>query len=159
VVADHQGGEHKAQLNRHLRPKSALPLKSNVMQFDEITLALFATCNSIRVFAYIPQIRKAATDMNGASAISRTTWSLFLVAHVSTIGYALVNRSDLCLAVRFIGNALCCLAILLIAFWKGRRHVAPAAQTCRLPRCSISVIGRPARVSRHQRERAIAARE
>jgi hypothetical protein len=92
------------------------------MQLEEITLALFAACNSLRVFAYVPQIYKAATDENGASAISRMTWSLFLMAHVSTIGYALVNRDDLWLALCFGGNALCCLAILGIAWWKGRQH-------------------------------------
>lgn len=95
------------------------------MQLEEITLALFAASNSIRVLAYLPQIYKAAFDENGASAISRTTWSLFLVAHISTIAYALVNRSDPWLAVCFAGNAVCCLAILTIAWWKGR-DCAPA---------------------------------
>ena len=76
----------------------------------------------MRVFAYVPQIYKAATDKNGASAISRSTWSLFLVAHVATVGYALVNRSDHWLALCFGGNALCCLAILTIAWWNARRH-------------------------------------
>ena len=88
------------------------------MQLEEITLALFAACNSVRVLAYVPQIHKAAMDENGASAISRTTWSLFLVAHVSTIAYALVNRSDPWLALCFAGNALCCVVILAIAWWK-----------------------------------------
>lgn len=90
------------------------------MQLEEITLALFAACNSVRVLAYLPQIHKAAMDENGASAISRTTWSLFLVAHVSTIAYALVNRSDPWLALCFAGNALCCVVILAIAWWKDR---------------------------------------
>ncbi len=90
------------------------------MQLEEITLALFAASNSARVLAYLPQIYKAAFDKNGASAISRTTWSLFLVAHISTIAYALVNRSDPWLAICFAGNAVCCLLILTIAWWKGR---------------------------------------
>jgi len=90
------------------------------MQLEEITLALFAVSNSVRVLAYVPQIHKAAIDKNGASAISRMTWSLFLVAHVSTIAYALVNRSDPWLALCFAGNALCCVVILAIAWWKGR---------------------------------------
>jgi hypothetical protein len=90
------------------------------MRLEDITLALFAACNFIRVFAYIPQIHKAATDVNGASAISCTTWALFLIAHVSTVAYALVNRSDWWLAACFASNALCCIAILAIAYWKGR---------------------------------------
>ena len=40
------------------------------MSLEEITLALFAACNSVRVVAYVPQILKAAADQNGASAIS-----------------------------------------------------------------------------------------
>jgi uncharacterized protein with PQ loop repeat len=92
------------------------------MRLEDITLALFAACNFIRVFAYIPQIHKAATDVNGASAISCTTWTLFLVAHLSTVAYALVNQSDWWLAACFASNALCCIAILAIAYWKGRCH-------------------------------------
>lgn len=96
------------------------------MPLEEITFALFAACNSLRVLAYLPQIHKAAVDQNGASAISRTTWSLFLLAHASTIAYALVNRSDLWLALCFAGNALCCAVILAIVWWKGRDRASPA---------------------------------
>ena len=93
------------------------------MSLEEITLGAFAACNSLRIFAYIPQIRKAATDENGASAISFTTWILFLVAHLSTVAYAIVNRSDWGLAACFAVNAVCCLAIVAVAYCKRRRHV------------------------------------
>lgn len=93
------------------------------MRLEDITLALFAACNFIRLFAYLPQIYKAATDTNGASAISYTTWGLFLIANLSTIAYALVNRSDWWLATCFAGNAVCCVAILAVAY---RRSVAQA---------------------------------
>jgi uncharacterized protein with PQ loop repeat len=93
-----------------------------VMSLEEITLALFAACNSIRVVAYIPQILKAATDKNGASSISCTTWTLFLIAHVSTVAYALINRADWGLAACFAVNAVCCVAILAVAYWKRRNH-------------------------------------
>jgi hypothetical protein len=96
------------------------------MPLDQITLAAFATCNSIRVFAYIPQIRKAAIDKNGASAISYTTWALFLIAHVSTVAYALVNRSDPGLAACFAANALCCVVILATAYWNRRDYARRA---------------------------------
>jgi hypothetical protein len=92
------------------------------MQLEDITLALFAGSNSARIFAYVPQIHKAAVDTNGASAISRTTWSLFLVAHLSTIAHALVNLGDWWLAACFIANAICCVAILGVASWKKHRH-------------------------------------
>src|SRR5262245_16642060 len=92
------------------------------MPLEEITLALFAACNSVRVVAYLPQIHKAVTDKHGASSISLMTWSLFLVAHVSTVAYALINRSDWGMAACFAINATCCVAILAIAYWKRRRH-------------------------------------
>jgi uncharacterized protein with PQ loop repeat len=102
------------------------------MRLEDMTLALFAACNFIRIFAYLPQIYTAATDKNGASAISYTTWSLFLVAHLSTIAYAIVNRADWWLAACFACNALCCVAILIIAYWKNLCHaradLPPAAE-------------------------------
>ncbi len=92
------------------------------MPLEEITLSLFAFCNSVRVLAYLPQIRKAAIDENGAMAVSLTTWGLFLIAHLSTVAYAVVNRSDLWLAACFTLNAVCCLGIILIACWNRRGH-------------------------------------
>lgn len=92
------------------------------MRLEDITLALFAACNFIRLFAYLPQIHKAATDKNGASAISYTTWGVFLIANMSTSAYALVNRSDWWLAACFACNAVCCLAILMVAYWKSLSH-------------------------------------
>jgi len=92
------------------------------MPLEEITLALFAACNSIRVVAYVPQILKAATDKNGASSISFMTWSLFLLAHLSTVAYAIINRSDWGLAACFAINAVCCVAILVVAYRKRRIH-------------------------------------
>ena len=92
------------------------------MSLEEVTLGTFATCNSLRIFAYFPQIFKAAGDENGASAISYTTWSLFLLAHLSTVAYAIVNQSDWWLAACFGLNAICCLAIVIVAYGKRRRH-------------------------------------
>jgi uncharacterized protein with PQ loop repeat len=92
------------------------------MPLEEITLALFAACNSVRVIAYVPQIVKAANDKNGASSISFMTWFLFLLAHLSTVAYALINRSDRGLAACFTINAICCVAILGIAHCKRRSH-------------------------------------
>jgi hypothetical protein len=88
----------------------------------DITFALFVACNSIRLVAYLPQIHKAATDRNGVSSVSCTTWLLFLLAHLSTIAYSLVNRSDWVLAACFTSNAICCIAILAVVHWKRRKH-------------------------------------
>jgi hypothetical protein len=100
------------------------------MPLEEITLALFAACNGLRVVAYFPQIYRAATDQNGASSISLMTWFLFLLANLSTAAYALVNRSDWGLGACFSVNALCCAAILILAGWK-RRCYARRTLQCR----------------------------
>ena len=92
---------------------------------EAITLLFFAACNSIRVVAYAPQILKAATDKKGASSISFMTWSLFLLAHVSTVAYAIINRSDWGLAACFAVNPICCVAILGIAYCKRRSYAKP----------------------------------
>ena len=91
------------------------------MHFQDITMILFAACNGIRVVAYLPQIHKAFTHRNGASAISRTTWGLFLIANVSTVAYAIVNRSDYWLAACFGVNSICCAVILLATYSGGLR--------------------------------------
>jgi hypothetical protein len=96
------------------------------MPLADITLTLFAACNVVRLIAYIPQIIKVATDRNGASSISFTTWALFLTANLSTVAYALANRSDWNLAACFMVNATCCAAILALAFWKRRSHAKRA---------------------------------
>jgi uncharacterized protein with PQ loop repeat len=100
---------------------------------EEIALVLFTVCNSFRIVAYLPQIHKAATDRNGASSVSCTTWTMFLVAHLSTAAYALVNRSDWALAGFFAGNAICCAAILVVVGWKRRDHNNRLRRASRLP--------------------------
>ena len=92
------------------------------MSLEDLTLMLFTACNSVRILAYIPQMRTAVRDKNGASAISYTTWGLFLIANLSTVAYALVNRADWSLALCFAGNALCCVAILAITYAKRRQY-------------------------------------
>jgi hypothetical protein len=97
-------------------------MEKKMTQLEDITLAAFAICNALRIFAYLPQIRAAALDPNGASAISYTTWGLFLLTHIATIAYAIANRHDLWMAACFAGNALCC--VLIIAITLAKRHEA-----------------------------------
>lgn len=92
------------------------------MTIADMTLAVFALCNSLRALAYVPQIIKATRDRTGAQAISVGTWSLFLISHMSAMAYALVNKDDWTLAAMFLGNAIGCCAIILIAAWKRSRY-------------------------------------
>jgi hypothetical protein len=96
------------------------------MTSAEIALAAFALCNSVRVFAYVPQIVAVARDPGGASAISYTTWGLFAVSHLSTVAYALLVVEDWRMAAVFIANTLCCLVIVGLTAWK--RALFRAAQ-------------------------------
>ena len=95
---------------------------SEKMALEDIALAFFAACNALRIFAYLPQIQKVATDQSGATAISCTTWLLFLVAHLSTVAYALVIQVDWSLAACFSVNAACCVVILALTYRKRRAH-------------------------------------
>jgi len=38
------------------------------------------------------------------------------------VAYAIINRSDWGMATCFAINAVCCVAILVIAYWKRRSH-------------------------------------
>lgn len=87
-----------------------------------LVFGAFTLTNSFRILAYLPQIVKAASDTNGATAISSLTWGLFLASHVMTVAYALVCLGDLVLALIFVGNAAACLAIVLITVVKRRQH-------------------------------------
>lgn len=86
-----------------------------------LVLSLFTIINSARIVAYVPQIVRAARDTNGASAISYTTWGLFLISHAATVLYALICIGDAFLALIFFGNAVACLAIVLVTFVKRRQ--------------------------------------
>jgi hypothetical protein len=91
------------------------------MRLEEITLMIFTTLNAIRILAYVPQIRKAAADQNGASSIAYSTWVLFFLANLATVAYAIINKGDMSLAICFAGNAACCLAIILAALSSRKR--------------------------------------
>jgi hypothetical protein len=102
-----------------------------MVPLEDMTMAAFAACNGLRLFAYLPQMLKAARDTNGASAISFTTWGLFLTANLSTAAYAIVNQSDWWMAGCFVLNAFCCLLILVIAAVKAVRHAKACAHRVR----------------------------
>lgn len=92
------------------------------MTIEDVTLAAFTLCNSLRVVAYVPQIIRAARDRSGAEAISFTTWTLFLLSHASAAAYALVNKEDQTMAVIFLCNVAGCAAILTIAAYSRSRY-------------------------------------
>ena len=89
-----------------------------------VVFTLFTFMNSIRIFAYVPQLLKVTEDPNGASAISYSTWTLFFLSHLTTVAFAIFYVGDVVMALIFCGNALACFAILLATFIKRRNHAA-----------------------------------
>jgi hypothetical protein len=90
---------------------------------------VFAFVNSLRIFAYMPQVLKVLRDQHGARAISDTTWTLFLASNVTTCLYAVFSLGDAIMAMLFAGNACACVAILGATYYKRRayrRTVTPA---------------------------------
>ena len=84
----------------------------------DVALIVFTTSNTARVFAYLPQIVKIRHDTQGATAISYTTWTLFGVAHLSTVAYAVLVVDDWRMAAVFAANTGCCAIIVGLTAWK-----------------------------------------
>jgi hypothetical protein len=97
------------------------------MTLAEITLAAFTAFSGLRIVSYLPQIYKVARDINGASAISCSTWILWTGSHLSTGFYAAINLGDRLLAACSALYALCCVAVIVITAVKRYRFPARTA--------------------------------
>ena len=90
------------------------------MELSYATFLIFTLLSLIRVFSYFPQIAKIASDKNGASAISLSTWGLWTAAHVATLLYAAINLRDLYLTAVSALYAACCVCVILLTVKKRR---------------------------------------
>ena len=81
------------------------------MVATEFIVGAFATCNALRIAAYIPRYLKILRDEDGARAVSLGTWGLFTVRMSTTVAYALAIVDDRRMAAVFSLNAAACLAI------------------------------------------------
>lgn len=91
----------------------------------DLTLLAFTASNSMRVLAYLPQIRSVVQDKNGASAISLASWSMFALSNLSTMVYGYLVVADTKMAVIFGANAVCCAVIVALTVAK-RAQVSTA---------------------------------
>lgn len=104
------------------------------MTIAEVTLVLFSFFNGLRVFSYLPQIYRVATDDTGAKAISYSTWGIWIGANSTTSAYALIHLSDVPLCLIGASNTMGCIVVVgLTAFKRNQslpdiRHVDAGAQ-------------------------------
>ena len=92
------------------------------MTFIDVSLAAFAILNLARAAAYFPQIHRIWHDRHGASSVSLLTWSLFAAANIATAAHAVASSGDRIVALVFVFNAACRLAIVMVAVLKRSRH-------------------------------------
>jgi uncharacterized protein with PQ loop repeat len=90
------------------------------MHFATFTFIAFTAFGTLRIFSYLPQILRIASDKNGASAISYTTWGLWVGSNASTALYAAVNLQDIYLAAVNGMNTVCCAIVICLTFVKRR---------------------------------------
>jgi hypothetical protein len=96
--------------------------ESVVMDLSYVSFLLFAAFSSLRMVSYLPQIYSVATDKNGASAISYSTWVLWVAANSTTALYAFNNLNDRYLAFVSVVYAGCCVSVILLTAVKRRSH-------------------------------------
>ena len=103
------------------------------MEISHITLLFFVMFSALRIISYLPQIYRVAADENGASAISYSTWALWVAANVSTALYAGINLRDPYLAFVSVIYATCCVTVIVLTAIKRRSHrgVDPPRETSR----------------------------
>ena len=79
---------------------------------------LYVVTNSFRIFFYVPQIRAVLKAQDGALAVSITTWSFWMFAHLTAILYGWLVIQDSAFCAIFAGNLACTAAVTLIAVRK-----------------------------------------
>lgn len=89
--------------------------------FEDVVYYLFTISNGLRLVSYIPQIHKIARDTKGASAISYSTWILWLFANATTAVYSISNLGDATMAWVNGLNALCCVIVIILTAFKRRQ--------------------------------------
>ena len=78
----------------------------------------FVICSGLRIFSYIPKIRRIAADKTGAAAISYTMWGLWTAAYVTTAVYAAAGLHNIWLALASAIYAMCCAMIVVLTALK-----------------------------------------
>ena len=88
------------------------------MTTEDLPLMVFATCNVLRIAAYVPQMLKLARHPAAAASFSFCTWALFAAANLSTAVYSGMVLGDTALGIVNAFSALCCATLICIAAWR-----------------------------------------
>jgi hypothetical protein len=99
-----------------------IAVSAKMMATVRSVLFLFTVFSGVRLFSYLPQIRKVASDTNKASAISYSTWSMWTGANLARALHAATNlrrcsKRIVCARVRghlLLGAGIQALAILAV---------------------------------------------
>jgi hypothetical protein len=88
------------------------------VQSTELIAVAFGIFNALRLVSYLPQIVAVARDRHGAVAISLLCWAIWIGANATAALYAWINVGDQTLALVSAFNAVCCLAVFVLAIRK-----------------------------------------
>ena len=80
----------------------------------------FLVFNGLRIVLYLPQLRSCWNDRHGCSTINLWTWSSWIVANLSTALYMWVFLGDGWGLLLNLGNALMCLATVVVTVIRRR---------------------------------------
>jgi uncharacterized protein with PQ loop repeat len=86
----------------------------------ELAVVFFTICNTMRAFAYLPQLVRVLRDREGAAAISCPAWFLFSLANASTVIYAGFVLHDRITTTIFLINTLFSSAVLVATLLQRR---------------------------------------
>jgi hypothetical protein len=84
---------------------------------DFVTLIswIYLVTNTVRIFFYAPQIRAVFKAIDGAAAVSITTWGFWTFANLTAALYGWLVIRDTGFTAIFAGNFLCTGLVTLIA--------------------------------------------
>jgi len=106
-------------------------MRGGVVTGSNIVWIMFAAFSAIRMVSYVPQILRIAQDCSGATAISYSTWSIWLGANITMALHAAINLNDVWLAFVTASYGICCAIVIALTAFKRmahRRRVERAAQ-------------------------------
>lgn len=92
----------------------------NQQTWLQIFTFFYVACNTLRIVACLPKIRKMLCDRCNAKAVSATTWGLFAFANASAILYASQVAGDALLATSMSTNTAACVLVAALSAWRQR---------------------------------------